>query len=51
MLNLMGQVPSTLLLLFKTNDCLRHLDNKLGNPINTASGMSIEEYLVGGSLL
>eukprot|EP01038_Epipyxis_sp_PR26KG_P012446 gene12446-16692_t len=28
-------VPSELLLLLKTNDCLRHLDKKLGSPINT----------------
>jgi hypothetical protein len=34
----MALVPSDLLLLFKTNDCLRHLDNKLGNPVNTAIG-------------
>lgn len=38
MVSLMGQVPPELLLLFKTNDCLRHLDNNLGNPINTATG-------------
>jgi hypothetical protein len=33
---LLGAVPPELLLLFKTNDCLRHLDRSLGTPINTA---------------
>jgi aarF domain-containing kinase len=35
-IQLLGDVPSELLLLLKTNDCLRHLDRKLGAPINTA---------------
>ena len=35
--HLLGSVPSELLLLFKTNDCLRHLDRLLGTPINTSS--------------
>lgn len=32
---LLGTVPSDLLLLFKTNDCLRHLDHVLGTPVNS----------------
>lgn len=35
---LLGNVPSELLLLLKTNDCLRHIDNELGSPINGATG-------------
>lgn len=34
-ISLMGVVPSDMLLLLKTNDCLRHLDRHLGAPINT----------------
>jgi aarF domain-containing kinase len=33
---LLGRVDSEMLLLLKTNDCLRHLDKRLGAPINTA---------------
>lgn len=32
---LLGRVDSKMLLLLKTNDCLRHLDRRLGAPINT----------------
>ena len=32
---LLGRVDSDILLLLKTNDCLRHLDKKLGCPVNT----------------
>lgn len=32
---LLGIVPSDLLLLFKTNDCLRHLDRQLNAPVNS----------------
>jgi aarF domain-containing kinase len=32
---LLGRVDSDMLLLLKTNDCLRHLDRKLGTPVNT----------------
>lgn len=32
---LLSKVDRHLLLLFKTNDCLRHIDRKLGAPINT----------------
>ena len=32
---MLGRVDSELLLLLKTNDCLRHLDRKLGTPVNT----------------
>ncbi len=35
---LLGAIPSELLLLFKTGDCLRHLDKQLGTPINTSAG-------------
>jgi aarF domain-containing kinase len=34
---LLGKVPSELLLMLKTNDCLRHIDKALGVPINTAT--------------
>jgi len=34
---LLNSLPKPLLLVLKTNDCLRHLDRKLGAPINTAS--------------
>jgi len=33
--DLMEHVPSALLLLLKTNDCLRQLDKSVGTPINT----------------
>ena len=33
---LLSAVPSELLLLLKTNDCLRHIDVSLGVPVNTA---------------
>lgn len=36
---LMESVPSSLLLLLKTNDCLRSLDKEIGAPINTLAGM------------
>eukprot|EP00605_Chrysophyceae_sp_TOSAG23-4_P000886 GSChrysophyteH1.ASY1.ANO1.977.1 assembled CDS len=32
---LLGRVDSDMLLLLKTNDCLRHLDKKLKSPVNT----------------
>jgi aarF domain-containing kinase len=35
---LLGEVPADLLLVLKTNDCLRHLDKSLGAPINSAIG-------------
>ena len=41
---LLGCVPSDLLLLFKTSDCLRHLDHMLGASVNTSAG----ETSVGG---
>lgn len=34
---LLGSVPSDLLLVFKTNDCLRHIDKVLGTPINSTA--------------
>lgn len=36
---LLGSVPSDLLLLFKTNDCLRHIDRTLGMPANSTTGL------------
>jgi hypothetical protein len=35
---LLGRVPSDLLLLFKTNDCLRHLDALVGSNVNSSAG-------------
>jgi hypothetical protein len=35
---LLAIVPSDLLLLFKTNDCLRHLDKILHTPVNSTAG-------------
>ena len=37
---LLGVLPSDMLLLLKTNDCLRHLDTQLGTPINSTEGIS-----------
>jgi hypothetical protein len=36
--DLMESVPSDLLLLLKTNDCLRQLDKSVGRPVNTLTG-------------
>lgn len=36
-ISMLGVLPSNLLLLLKTNDCLRHIDRALGTPINTAA--------------
>lgn len=36
--DLLNDVPSDLLLLFKTNDCLRHLDRVLKTPVNSTTG-------------
>ncbi len=38
-MQLLGVVPSDLLLLFKTSDCLRHLDLLLESDLNTSAGM------------
>lgn len=38
--DLLATVPSDLLLLFKTNDCLRHLDKILDTPVNSTAGSS-----------
>lgn len=35
---LLNTLPSDMILLFKTNDCLRHLDSLLGAPVNTITG-------------
>lgn len=37
-IGLLGEMPSDMLLLLKTNDCLRHIDRALGVPVNTATG-------------
>lgn len=34
-LDLLARIPREMLLLLKTNDCLRHIDNALGSPTNT----------------
>jgi len=55
---LLGRVDNRLLLLLKTNDCLRHLDKKLENPINTtkivasitADVLVEEEKKTGGAM-
>ena len=36
--DLLASVPSDLLLVFKTNDCLRHLDKVLSTPVNSTAG-------------
>jgi hypothetical protein len=36
--DLLASVPSDLLLLLKTNDCLRHLDKILDTPVNSTAG-------------
>ena len=33
---LLGALPSELLLVLKANDCIRHIDRKLGVPVNSA---------------
>ena len=37
-IQLLNMVPSDMLLLFKTNDCLRHLDALLGAHTNSSAG-------------
>ena len=32
---MLDKVPRQMLLLFKMNDCLRHIDHSLGSPANT----------------
>jgi len=44
-LALMRTVPSDLLLVFKTNDCLRHLDRILHTPINSTAGNANPHHL------
>lgn len=44
---LLRTVPSDLLLVFKTNDCLRHLDRILHTPVNSVAGtLYFERFLV-----
>ncbi len=43
---LLDTVPSDLLLLLKTNDCLRHLDKTLRTPVNSTTGRS-NIYVLG----
>lgn len=40
-IKLLGEVPADLLLVLKTNDCLRHLDKALGAPVNSAIGIRV----------
>ena len=44
---LLGDVDSDMLLLLKTNDCLRHVDKKLGTPVNSAAvvGATVADVL------
>lgn len=37
--DLFATIPSSLLLLLKTNDCLRQLDKSVGRPVNTLTGI------------
>jgi hypothetical protein len=39
--DLFATIPSSLLLLLKTNDCLRQLDKSVGRPVNTLTGLSV----------
>ena len=41
---LMESMPSSLLLLLKTNDCLRQLDKSVGRPVNTLTGELINYF-------
>ncbi len=41
---LLGVLPSDMLLLLKTNDCLRHLDTQLGTPINSTEGNIVRQH-------
>ena len=43
---LLGGLPSDLLLVMKTNDCLRHLDRSLGVPVNTVIGLILYVYVL-----
>ena len=49
-IKLLGEVPADLLLVLKTNDCLRHLDKALGAPINSAIGSYIHRAFSSLSL-
>lgn len=40
--DLLENIPSSLLLLLKTNDCLRQLDKSVGRPVNTLTGMFLK---------
>ena len=42
---LLGRVDSEMLLLLKTNDCLRHLDKTLGRPVNTSLVVGTSELM------
>jgi hypothetical protein len=42
---MLGMLPSELLLLLKTNDCLRHIDKQLGTPVNSATGIYTNNYV------
>ena len=46
-IKLLGNVDSDMLLLLKTNDCLRHVDKKLGTPVNSAAvvGATVADVL------
>lgn len=42
---LLENAPSSLLLLLKTNDCLRQLDKSVGRPVNTLTGLFINKII------
>jgi hypothetical protein len=44
--DLLAGLPSDLILLFKANDCLRHLDKILKTPVNSTAGLLVSSLLV-----
>ena len=48
--DLLNSLPSDMILLFKTNDCLRHIDSLLGAPVNTITGTSSRILVTYGAL-
>jgi hypothetical protein len=43
--DLLAGLPSDLILLFKANDCLRHLDKILKTPVNSTAGCGFPPFL------
>lgn len=47
---MLRQIPRELLLILKTNDCLRSVDKSLGTPVNTfVISAQVTECIVGNS--